>query len=280
MSEAAGAHEAADLLPVAVEAVDRAAAMIRERRPGHVTLKGDRDPATEVDYAVERELRAFLLDRAPGVGFLGEEDGRFGESGSGFTWALDPVDGTVNFLDDVPLCAVSLGLVHRERPALGVIDLPFLGLRYSALAGRGAFRGDRRLRVRGSRLGESVVALGDYAVGHGAAERNAERLRMTAGIAAAAQRVRMFGSAAIDLAWVADGRIGASVMLANKPWDTAAGVLLARESGALVLDVHGRDHTIGSTSTVAVAPGLKEELLRVLALAEVDPKGRPPRSDP
>lgn len=106
-----------------------------------------------------------------------------------------------------------------------------------------------------------------YAVGERAVERNVERLRITARLAAAALRVRMFGSAAVDLAWVADGRLGASVMLANKPWDTAAGVLLAREAGALVVDRNGDHHTPGSRSTVAVAvaPGIRDELLDVIA---------------
>jgi len=79
------------------------------------------------------------------------------------------------------------------------------------------------------------------------------------------QRVRMFGSAAVDLAWVAEGRIGASVMLANKPWDTVAGVLLAREAGAEVIDREGRPHSLGSDSTVAVAPALRDDLVRILA---------------
>jgi myo-inositol-1(or 4)-monophosphatase len=103
-------------------------------------------------------------------------------------------------------------------------------------------------------------------VGNGATLKNAERLDITGRLAAVAQRVRMFGSAAVDLAWVAEGRIGASVMLANKPWDTVAGVLLAREAGAEVLDRHGEPHTLRSDSTVAVAPALRADLMRILAV--------------
>lgn len=89
-----------------------------------------------------------------------------------------------------------------------------------------------------------------------------QRLRT---ILARGATVRMFGSAAVDLAWVAEGRIGASVMLANKPWDTVAGVLLAREAGAEVIDREGRPHSLGSDSTVAVAPALRDDLVRILA---------------
>ncbi len=255
----------AELLPIAIEAVDRASRMIRDQPPGVVTTKGDRDPATEVDYAVERAVREFLGDHAPEVGFLGEEDGRFGDQTSGFMWALDPVDGTVNFIHGIPLCGVSLGLVHNENPVLGVIDLPFLGRRYSAVLGGGAFRGETRLHVSGvDRLLDAVVALGDYAVGDDAHRENLDRFRITEHLAAQVQRIRMFGSAAIDLAWVAEGHVDASVMLANKPWDTVAGVILAREAGAVVLDRYGRPHTLHSESTVAVVPALHEDLIRLL----------------
>jgi myo-inositol-1(or 4)-monophosphatase len=75
----------------------------------------------------------------------------------------------------------------------------------------------------------------------------------------------MLGSAAIDLAWLADGRLDASMTMSNKPWDTAAGVIIAREAGAVVIDQDGSDHTVASASTIAVAPGVVEELLALVA---------------
>jgi myo-inositol-1(or 4)-monophosphatase len=255
-----------DLLPVALRAVDLASEIVRRNPPGGIAVKGDRDPATEVDYAVERTVREFLLAEAPDVGFLGEEDGHFGSTDTELTWALDPVDGTVNFMHGIPLCGVSLGLVRGDRPVLGVIDLPLMDVRYSAVDGEGAFRGKEPMTTAmgTSRLADAVVAVGDYAVGVDAPRKNAERLRITQALAASVQRIRMFGSAAVDLAWVAEGRVGASVMLTNKPWDTAAGVVLAREAGALVVDRDGNPHTPRSTSTVAVAPSLRDELLELL----------------
>lgn len=135
------------LLSIANEAVGRASRILRESAPGVVTVKSDRNPATEVDYAVERAVRSFLLAEVPEVGFLGEEDGIFGAEGSELMWALDPVDGTVNFLHGVPLSGVSLGLVRGNQPVLGVIELPFLGMRYSAYQGGGAYRGAERIVV-------------------------------------------------------------------------------------------------------------------------------------
>lgn len=254
-------------LAVAVEATGIAAELIRTRSPGMVTAKGDRDAASDVDYAVERVLRTFLTDRTPEVGFLGEEEGASGTRG-GLIWAADPVDGTMNFLHDLPLCAVSLGLVEDDRPVVGAVRMPFLGLAYSAAHGRGAHSGARRLHVSPTaELRDAIVAIGDYAVGHDAVRKNRMRLAMSERLAARAQRVRMFGSAAVDLCWVAEGRLDASMMLSNKPWDTAAGVVIAREAGARVLDADGTDHTVRSSATIATNAYLADQVLEVVRAA-------------
>jgi myo-inositol-1(or 4)-monophosphatase len=146
-----------------------------------------------------------------------------------------------------------------------VIDLPFLGVRYWAVEHKGAYAGDRRIAAsRTARLNEAIVAVGDYAVGVGADEKNGLRLALNEQLAGRVQRVRMLGSAAIDLAWVAEGKLDASMTMSNKPWDTAAGVIIAREAGAVVIDQDGSDHTSSSAATIAVAPGVAEELLALL----------------
>ncbi|RKR88821.1 myo-inositol-1(or 4)-monophosphatase [Micromonospora pisi] len=257
------------LLTVAHEAVDLARDMMRTLRPGVLTGKGDRDMASEVDFAIERTLRAFLAERTPQVGFLGEEEGTSG-AGEELTWSLDPVDGTVNFVHGSPLCAVSLGLIARQRSVLGVIDLPFLGNRYSAALGQGAFCDGERIHAsRTGDLGEALVALGDFAVGEDATGRNAHRLAITAAFAERAQRVRMFGSAAIDLAWLAHGRLDAFVMLSNKPWDTSAGVIIAAEAGARLADLDGSPHTADSGATIGASEALLPAVLALVREAAV-----------
>jgi myo-inositol-1(or 4)-monophosphatase len=251
------------LLPLAVEAVDQAAGVIRNTRPGAVTTKGDRDMASEVDYQVEREMREFLATRAPSIGFLGEEQGRTGTSA--VFWTLDPVDGTANFVRGIPLCAVSLALIQDGRTALGVVALPFLGATYTAERGLGAFEGTHRLQSsRTTDIREAIVAIGDYAVGDNAERKNRLRLAVTQQLAEHAQRVRMLGSAATDLVWVADGKLDASITLANKPWDTAAGVLIAREAGAAVVDLDGTPHTLGSRATIATTAPLLDQVLALV----------------
>jgi myo-inositol-1(or 4)-monophosphatase len=252
-----------DLLAIAVRATARGAELMRTRDPGHLAGKGDRDYASEVDLAVERDLRAFLAEATPQVGFLGEEEGATGTGGE--QWVLDPIDGTINFAHGVPLCGVSLALVRDRRPVVGVVELPFLASRYTATAGGGAWRDGRPIRIRdAARLTDALVNLGDYAVGEGAQQRNAARFALAQGIARTALRVRMLGSAAIDLVWVAEGRTDVSIALSNKPWDMAAGTLIAREAGAAVVDVDGTPHTLNSTATIAAPPRLLDEVLAIV----------------
>ncbi|MBC9006901.1 MULTISPECIES: inositol monophosphatase family protein [Micromonospora] len=249
-----------DLLPVATEAVRRAVLAMRQGVPGALTLKGDRDVASDLDFAIERDVRAFLAAETPDIGFLGEEEGNAGRAD--LRWVLDPIDGTANFLRRLPMCAVSLALVHRNNPVLGVIELPFLGSLYTAVEGCGAHANGQRIATSGvSVLRDAIVAVGDYAVGPDADTKNAMRLALAAQLAARAQRVRMTGSAALDLAWLAEGRLDAAITLSNHLWDMAAGVIIAREAGALVVDRYGAAHDSASQETLAASPLLMPAIL-------------------
>jgi len=265
----------AELLPVAMEALDIASGIVRASTPGALTPKGERDIVSDVDLAVERRLRDLLHDRTPGIGFLGEEHGSASWGDGRLVWTLDPVDGTVNFVRNVPLCAVSLALLDAGRPVLGAIDLPFLGARYHATEGGGAYVSGRQLRLGPARpLNEAIVALGDFAVGQSSQERNRVRVEVAHQLADRALRVRMLGSAAIDLAWLAEAKVDASITLSNQPWDMAAGVILAREAGAQVVDELAAPHTVGSRVTLAASPPLADEIARLVA----DAMGRFPGS--
>ena len=262
------------LLSVGNRAVGVAAEVIRTRRPAAVTAKGDRDRVTDVDLAVERIVRDLLAEATPGLGFLGEEEGRSGDTaGTPQTWVLDPIDGTVNYAAGSPLCAVSIALLEEGQPVLGVIDLPFLGQRYWATAGGGAFlNGEPVPAPAGPRmLGDAIVALGDFATGPDAAEQNDLQFRLARLLAGRALRIRMLGSAAIDLAWLAGGRHHASITLCNRSWDMAAGVVIAREAGATVADLDGTAYSLASGSVIAAAGPLEEELLATVLEAQATP---------
>ena len=254
-------------LPIAVEAVELASGLMRDRLPGVLTAKGDRDMASELDFTIEQRVRSLLQVRTPDISFIGEEEGRAGVA-SDLMWSLDPIDGTANFVHGLPLCGVSLGLIHVDRPVLGVIALPFLGGLYTAVDGGGARMNGRPIVVSETdRLREAIVAIGDYAVGDGSERKNAVRLAVTRQLVPRVQRVRMHGSAAVDLSWLAAGRIDALVMLSNKPWDTAAGVVIAREAGARTVDRDGSPHTVNSTATIAANPKLIDEMLEFVHAA-------------
>ncbi|MES4885199.1 inositol monophosphatase family protein [Streptomyces sp. NPDC000349] len=165
----------------------------------------------------------------------------------------------------LPLCGISLALVHHG-PVLGVIRLPLIGRRYWAAQGLGAFRDGQRISAAGtSTLPEAMIAVGDYGTGPDGPERNRVALAIQAHLAEKAQRVRMLGSAAVDLAFVADGTLDATITLGNHDWDMAAGVVLAREAGAVVMDTDGSPHTPDALTTIATAPGLRDAVLDIVA---------------
>ncbi|MGW6279141.1 inositol monophosphatase family protein [Kribbella sp. NPDC055071] len=252
----------AKLLKVAEAAVDRGRTVTDTRGPGELTFKGDRDMASEVDYAVERAVREFLGRETPEIAIQGEEEGGATE---GDRWVLDPIDGTVNFIHGMPLWAISLGLVVDDRAAAGVIDHPALGTRYVGADGLGAFRDGQR--IRGSEctdLRSALVAIGDFGVGEAASD-NAIRSAFAQLLVPRVQRLRMLGAATAALTFAANGFLDAMVLYSNKPWDTMAGAAICREAGLEVLDLDGSPHSTASRGIVVAAPALAEPFLDLIA---------------
>jgi myo-inositol-1(or 4)-monophosphatase len=258
------------LLHIALRAADAAHELILSRRPASVTEKSDRDLVSDVDLAVEHAIRGYLSDATPDIGFLGEEEGGSATPGDGWIWTLDPIDGTSNYAHRIPLCAMSLALLHDGRPVLGVIDAPFLDERYHAVEGHGAWAGTRLMAVSATTsLHDAVVAIGDYAVGAGAGRKNEARLAATVQLTSRVHRIRMLGTAALDLAWLADGRLDASITLGSQPWDIAAGVIIAREAGAAVVDADGSPHSPQSAATIAAPESLISKLIPLIQAADI-----------
>ena len=252
------------LVTAAFRAMDTAAGMARNHKPVVSTSKGDRDMVTDLDVQIERAVRASLRRDAPHVAFLGEEESPAGGT-TDLTWALDPIDGTANLVHGLPLYAVSLALVQDDCPLLGIIDVPMLGQRYSAVKDQGSRLNGEHIHVSGGdRLADAMVTVGDYAVGDNADSKNRLRLDVTAQLARQVLRVRMLGSAAIDLAWLAEGKTDACVILGNQPWDTAAGVIIATEAGAQIVDLDGTPHTMQSKATIGATPSLIEKIVSMI----------------
>ena len=250
----------------AEHAVDLGARILRQGRShiGALIGKGDRDFATDVDLQIESAIKASLANATPEIPFLGEEQGGEG-SADQERWVLDPIDGTINFARDSPLCAISLSLVVAGQPVLGIVDAPLLGERFIARQGAGAYLNGTAIAVREvGVLRESIVGVADLKVGAGSEEENPVHLAVLARLARESLRVRMQGSAALDLAWLAAGRLNATVMLSNLPWDVTAGLLLVREAGGVVYDYDGSPHDAASRYTLASTCALVEAVRRIV----------------
>lgn len=255
-----------NLFAIALQATQIGSATLNEARPRSVQHKGDRDLVTDIDLGIQRDIADYLAQATPDIAFLAEESAWQPDiAATEWLWVLDPIDGTSNFVRGLPLCAVSLALLHRSRAVAAVIDAPLLGRTYHAIEAKGAFLNNHRINASTTdSLSNAIVSLGDYAVGHQAAELNQQRLALTADLVPRVERIRMIGAATLDLAFVAEGTLDGCVMMSNKPWDTAAGTLIAREGGAILTDAQGDPHTHRSGSTVASAPGIAEQLGTIL----------------
>lgn len=259
-----------DTLLVAERAVNEGSRLLRQGRAhvGALISKGDRDFATAVDLEIEEAVKELLREDLPGVPFLGEEGGGPAVD-DGAIWVLDPIDGTVNFMRGSPLCSISLALVREGRPTLAVVDLPLLGERFIAAEGSGAYLNGRRIHVSSvPGLHEATVGMADFAVGSDAERENRVHLELVRSLALQALRVRVHGSEALDLAWLAAGRLDAVVMLSNLPWDVSGGVLLVREAGGDAFDVDGSEHGLRSRFTLASTPALRGSLVDVVSRAD------------
>ncbi|GAA4163761.1 inositol monophosphatase family protein [Gryllotalpicola daejeonensis] len=262
-------HANDELLEIARSTALAAAELIRRKRQEGVAVAALKsspvDVVTEADRESEELIRSLLADARPGDGFLGEESGEGDASTSGVTWVVDPIDGTVNYLYDIPDYAVSIAAVEggtdpAEWTALaGVVINPVLGEVYTAIRGGGAFlndpRGQRRLEVApGKDLATALVATGfSYT-----AERRERQASALTRLIPLIRDIRRFGSAALDLCAVAAGRVDAYYERGLHPWDHAAGALIAAEAGARVAGLGGAP--AGALLTLAAEPALFAQL--------------------
>ena len=220
-------------LDAAVAICARAGSLLAERLDdsGAVAFQGVRDIVTEVDHASEALIREELAGRFPGDGFFGEESGR-DAARTPRTWVCDPLDGTINYANGIPFFCVSLALVQEGRPVVGVVHDPLRRETFAATADGPATLDGRPVTVSAKeRLVDLVMGL---AVGGRAPATRTRRVRRAIRIP------RQLGSAALSLAYVANGRFDAfSQTIGLSAWDVAAAGLIAERAGAVVTDLAG-----------------------------------------
>src|ERR1700710_1116094 len=214
-----------------------------------VSLKGPANFVSLADKRAEEVLYKDLAKARPGYGFIGEEGGNREGADKSHTWIVDPLDGTTNFLHGIPQFAISIGLQREGVIIAGVIYNPANDELYIAERGKGAFLNDQRLRVAGRRqLNECVIACGLPHIGRG--DHELSRKEMT-GIQQKVAGLRRFGSAALDMAFIAAGRLDGYWERDLQPWDIAAGIIIIREAGGVVGDLHGGEDVLKTGNVVA-----------------------------
>lgn len=252
------------LLNIAVRAARRAGDLIVRSLPRldsiQVETKGRNDFVSDVDRAAEREIMTTIRNAHPDHAFLAEESGRSGESE--FVWIVDPLDGTTNFLHGFPTFSVSIALERRGRLEQAVVYDPLRQELFTASRGEGAQLEGKRIRVSRQKGLDSAL------IGTGFPYReNAQWLdvymNMLKTVMSCTAGIRRPGSAALDLAYVAAGRLDGFWELGLSPWDTAAGTLLIQEAGGRVGTLTGEVYKQGG-HVIAGTPKVYEALIEAL----------------
>ena len=253
------------MLNIAVRAARRAGSIINRAAlsGGSLQVRSKRanDFVTQVDQAAEEAIIEIVRKSYPDHGFLAEESGKTGADAE-VVWVIDPLDGTTNFIHGFPQYCVSIGVQQRGAPVHAVVYDPVKNELFTASKGRGAYLNDRRIRV------SKIIRLGDALVGTGFPFKELSRLdlytRQLQTMMKTSSGVRRAGAAALDLAYVACGRLDAFWELGLSPWDMAAGALLIQEAGGLVGDLNGDQTYLQSGDIATATPKLFTAFLEAL----------------
>jgi len=254
------------LLNVMVQAARKAGASLArdfgEVQNLQVSLKGPGDYVSQADRKAEEIIYNELSRARPGYSFLMEERGEVAGDDGQHRWLVDPLDGTTNFLHGIPIFSVSIALERQGQLVAGVIFNPAMDELYTAERGGGAFLNDRRMRVAArSRLSDAVIGTGIPHLGRGHHGQALIDLKNVMGEAAG---IRRLGSAALDLAYVAAGRMDGFWEDYLSPWDIAAGILMVREAGGFASDRAGGQDMFADGTIVAGNEAIHRVLLKQL----------------
>lgn len=259
-----------DFMQVAVQAAKRAGEIQMEfMGRAKVELKsGPSDLVTEADRLCEKEVRAIIASAFPDHGFLGEEGNEADAGSSGFRWLVDPIDGTTNYAHGVPLFAVSIGLEDKDGLRLGVIYAPALGELYTAERGKGAFLNGEPIRVSdASNLEQSLLVTG---FPHSSNPCELGNIGLFKAFTHRTRGVRRLGSAAINLAWVAAGRVDGFWEIGVNAWDVAAGAVLVAEAGGRTTEFSGHDYRLTSPQVIASNGRIHDAMMKVISEVGLD----------
>jgi myo-inositol-1(or 4)-monophosphatase len=230
-----------------------------------ISLKGPADFVTVADQRTERILVEELQRARPGYPILTEEAGLIDGPDKSHRFIIDPLDGTTNFLHGIPHFAISIALEREGQLVSGVVYNPVIDEMFTAEKSHGAYLNDKRLRVAARKeLRTCLSATGIPFLGRGTAEEHDRFMAEMRAVIEATPGIRRFGSAALDLAWVAAGRYDAFWEHGLAPWDLAAGILLVREAQGVATDLSGRDRMLETGDVLVANESLHPQLLKLL----------------
>lgn len=236
------------------------------RRAKRVNYKGTINPVTQFDLASEKFLITNISRRYPDHNVLAEE-GTDRATPSVYRWVVDPLDGTVNYAHGFPVYCVSVGLQLEDDTVVGVVYDPQQREMFSAARGLGAYLNNRRIKVSTEKnLKRSLLATG-FAYNVGTARKN--NLGMFARMMKHAQAIRRLGSAALDMCWVATGRLDGFWEYYLHPWDTAAAKIIVEEAGGKVTRIDGRPFSIFDNEILASNGHIHKSMKAVLVRPRV-----------
>lgn len=240
----------------------------KEAKHCDVFTKGRADFVTQADLNIQAFIKESLQEEYPDIGFQGEEDGD-DICADGIRWILDPIDGTTNYIYNYNHSAISLALRNGNETAFGVIYNPFTDEMFSAVHGEGAFLNDMPIHVnKAESLDNALVAVGTSPYYK---EMAPEVFRKIEKIYSRSLDIRRGGSAALDLAYVACGRLDAYFEYRLKPWDYAAGNLIVMESGGVVSSIS--EDTVSYERASDIAACTNKELMKEMLLILNENKG-------
>ncbi|MDC3118687.1 inositol monophosphatase [Prochlorococcus sp. AH-716-K03] len=232
-----------------------------------ITLKGRKgDLVTNVDLEVEEKIKEYLTTKTPAISIHAEESGKLIKT-SELTWCIDPLDGTTNYSHGYPFFGTSIGLLYKNNPILGAVSIPYLNELYSACIGKGSYCNNKKLKVSDTNtLIDSLLVTG-FSYDRFETEDNnyAEFCYLTH----KTRGVRRGGAAAVDLAFVASGKVDAYWESGLEIWDLAAGAIIVKEAGGAVSNYPNGEFDLSSGRILACNPRLEEELK--LELSKVTP---------
>jgi myo-inositol-1(or 4)-monophosphatase len=233
-----------------------------------ISLKGPADFVSVADQRTERILVEELQKARPGYPILTEEAGLIDGPDNSHRFIIDPLDGTTNFLHGIPHFAISMALEREGQLVSGVIYNPITDEMFTAERSHGAYLNNKRLRVAARKeLKTCLSATGIPFLGRGTEEEHTSFMKELRSVVEVTPGIRRFGSAALDLAWVAAGRYDAFWEHGLKPWDLAAGMLMVREAGGVVTDLDGRDRVLQTGDVLVANETLHPQLLKLLKAA-------------